>query len=618
MRKYRALIAILDRIRAESDNTSYQDIYLPDHSHGEAITQARSRSLLHLYLMVNFGILDFTEREAVITDGRHDGGIDAYHIDSERGLIYFIQSKFRATEKNFNSKLATANELLAMDITRLLNGETVNEQGTSYNSAILGMQLRIASISDIGRYRYKVLIIANPPNITAMKLKQLTGGYPTDTLASERIFRDLVLPVIAGTYFRQKDIQIAIDLSNKNAGSKISYEVRTKHYDCEITVVFVPIVEIARIMHRYKNSILQFNPRSYLELAGHVVNDAIRETVLKKDTNEFALFNNGITILSDETYINERIGQRNKAQLTLRNPQIINGGQTAYTLSRILEEVPTLGSESPFDGKEVLLKVITLIADSSEVDAVQHRINLIDEISTATNRQTPVITADKYSNNKDHLEIQNVFFDRFGILYERKRGEFADGLHKGYVTSDDVLERNLLFRLHFAVVGNFEWAVRKRLFAKVERPLETIQDIELLDRLYFAFLCYQRIAKNPSYRPQMSRDQTFYMKLHALSLHAPGDVEQYSDAVGRAVSLLDADWTDFRVVAEYERPEFWQGKIDKRTGKEVRHFNRHEWVQSGKFSDDARRLFGSEETRLEASKLKKNEQCSGISEGRTG
>ena len=82
-------------------------------------------------------------------------------------------------------------------------------------------------------------------------------------------------------------------------------------------------------MYKYKNSILKYNPRSYLGLEGQKVNDSITDTVLSTTTNEFALYNNGITILSDETYINERIGQKNKAQLIIKNPQIINGGQTS-------------------------------------------------------------------------------------------------------------------------------------------------------------------------------------------------------------------------------------------------------------------------------------------------
>jgi hypothetical protein len=615
MSKYQTLVNILDRIRSEAAGTPYAPPYMPDPSHGDAVTQARSRAFLHLYLMVSFGLLDFAGRELYITDGKSDGGIDAYYVDSESRTIYFVQSKYRATEENFKSKLVTVNELLKMDIGRILNEEHSDESGNSYNRQILRMQSEIAAIPDIGRYSYKVLILANAPDLPPAKLKQLTGGYPTEVFDNERTYLDMVLPVIAGTYFRQKDIQIAIDLSNKNAGAKISYEVRTTHYDCEITVVFAPIIEIARIMHRFKNSILRFNPRSYLELEGHIVNDSIRNTVLTTDTNEFALFNNGITMLSDETYINEKIGQRNKAQLTLRNPQIINGGQTAYTLSRILEESHEPDREAVFQGKEVLLKVITLIENPDRADIAQRRIDLIDEISTATNQQTPVVNADKFSNNQDHVKIQRALFDRYGILYERKRGEFADGLHRGYISADLLLERNLFFRLYFAMIGDFAFAVRKRLFLLVEDPCRTIQDSEVLDRLYFSLLCYQRLAVSPGFRAKMSRDQTFYLKLYALSRGAPARVEDYPNSANVAVSTIDRDWASFMSVVVSRRGQHWQTKVNQRTGKESRFFDRHHWIATGGFVADVDILFGTEETLAEALEVERARSVAAASAG---
>jgi len=220
MSKYQTLVTILDQIRAESSGTGHEASYLPDPSHGDAVTQSRSRAFLHLYLMVSFGLLDFAEREQYLTDGKHDGGIDAFYIDAESHRIYFIQSKFRATEENFRSKLITVNELIAMDIGRILNGESSDESGVPYNAQVLGMQSRILAIADIGRYDYKVLLLANAPNLPPAKIKHLTGGYPTEVIENDRTYLDLVLPVLAGTHFRQMDIQIAIDLSNKNGGPR--------------------------------------------------------------------------------------------------------------------------------------------------------------------------------------------------------------------------------------------------------------------------------------------------------------------------------------------------------------------------------------------------------------
>jgi hypothetical protein len=115
---------------------------------------------------------------------------------------------------------------------------------------------------------------------------------------------------LTSSFFKAGEISISIDLSNKNTGSKIGYFVETEHFDCDITVVFVPTYEIAKIMSKYKNSILMYNPRAYLDIAGQNVNEAIINTIVDTNSNEFALFNNGITLISDETNINEKFGRK--------------------------------------------------------------------------------------------------------------------------------------------------------------------------------------------------------------------------------------------------------------------------------------------------------------------
>ncbi|MGA2898181.1 MAG: AIPR family protein [Acidobacteriaceae bacterium] len=593
MSKYTILIDVLDQLRSEALDTRFQTRYLPDPTNKDALNQARSRAFVHLFLKVSFGILDFEKREHHMCDGSYDGGVDGYFIDKETRTIHLIQSKFRTTEANFESKPITLEEILAMDVPRIAAGELTDENGNRYNGKVQQLIREISQIDDIGRYKYAVVILANLENWSKTKLSQLTGGFPTEVVDFEASYRDLVFPVISGTYFNASDLKIFFDLSPKNAGTKISYQVTTKHNDCEITALFVPTSEIARVMHRYKNSILKFNPRSYLELTGHVVNDSIRETILNNDTNEFALYNNGITMLSDETYINERIGQRNKAQLILKNPQIINGGQTAYTLSRILEE--HANADEVFRGKEVLLKIITLIDQEDKPATATQKLELIDRISTATNQQTPVISADKHSNNQDHLRIQRVLFDRLGLLYERKRGEFADGMHKGYITGEIIIERNLFFRLFMAVTGNISKAVQKKLFMKYETPLDTIADTRTLDRLYFALLCFRLLIGGKPLVNKLTRDRTLYAKLCALSFLAPNNLELYKAAAEEAVSRLGVEWPRFLNAAEVKRRyEFVRIRKDPTTGEENTRYSQSRWLESTVFVEDVEELYGKQ------------------------
>src|SRR5689334_5138566 len=103
MGKYQILLNVLDSIRQEA-TSAYAIKYNPLSNDIESLNQARARAFIHLFLKVGFGILDFESREMYVTDGAYDGGIDGYFIDREVKTIYFIQSKFRTTEKNFENK----------------------------------------------------------------------------------------------------------------------------------------------------------------------------------------------------------------------------------------------------------------------------------------------------------------------------------------------------------------------------------------------------------------------------------------------------------------------------------------------------------------------------------
>ena len=159
MDKYEILINIVDQLMCEAPS-GYKRYY-PNPSNIEKVDQARARAFIHLFLKVKYGINDFLEREEYITDEVNDGGIDAYYIDKDSKTILFIQSKYRRNKKNFENKSIEIDEILKMDTDRILDGETEDEDGVSYNSKIKKMSQTISSIDDIGRYGYRVIILAN-------------------------------------------------------------------------------------------------------------------------------------------------------------------------------------------------------------------------------------------------------------------------------------------------------------------------------------------------------------------------------------------------------------------------------------------------------------------------
>jgi molybdopterin converting factor small subunit len=319
MSRYNMRVRVLDGIRREATGTEYAKYYALESSSVEGVWQARSRAYIHLFLMVMFGLDQFIERETFVTDGGGDGGIDGFYIDRESRVIFLMQSKFRNSEDNFENKPITLTELLSMEVRRIVGGEQTNTAGETYNNQILRMQALIADIADIGRYKYNIVILANIIKVSDDALRKISDGYSVSIFPFSRAYEELLFPVLQGTLFKATGLSVALDLSNKSAGTKISYNVSVEGFDCDITVVFVPTIEIARIMSKYKNSILRFNPRSYLEFDGERVNAAIRESIVSRNGNAFALLNNGITIICDKSEINEQSGRKHRAQLYLTN-----------------------------------------------------------------------------------------------------------------------------------------------------------------------------------------------------------------------------------------------------------------------------------------------------------
>lgn len=319
MTRYEILRNILAGILNEAPE-KYSKLYEKDPNKTDQYNNSLSRAFIHLFLKVRFDLLDFEQREYYVTDGGNDGGIDGYYIDKEQKVIYLFQSKFRANENNFHDKEITLKELLAMDIQRILEGNQCDEKGIDYRGKILQLQREVKEIDDIPRYTYKVIIFANLKGVSDSELKRLTGGYKVEVIDYQKCYTDFVFPIISGTHFNKSDLTIQIDLSNKLA-NKISYTVDTSIGECDITVLFVPTIEVGKFMSKYKNSILKYNPRSYLGFKAQDVNRQIAESITNQSTNEFALFNNGITLLSEETFINEQVANKGVAKLLVKNPR---------------------------------------------------------------------------------------------------------------------------------------------------------------------------------------------------------------------------------------------------------------------------------------------------------
>lgn len=403
----------------------------------------------HLYLKSRLGIINFSDRIKIVTDGPNDGGIDAFYIDARAKVIHLLQAKFRANSENFETEQMSAYDLLKMDVSRITKGQKKDEQGNSYNDQIKALQKAIAKVPDLANYQYKVVLLGNTEKLSKAALSRLVEGFHVEQFPHDRVYAEMLFPVINGTYFSEPNLSIEIDLSNVSGGqSHLDYNVRAQNQNINIKLLFVPTREIGRIMNSYKNSVLRFNPRSFLELSDNPVNRDIEASIRTAVNNEFALFNNGVTIISDETKGTSNTAKRGKAQIVLKNPQLVNGGQTAHTLGRIYSECANSGDFNQFKSKEVLLRVISFEGSSQANQS--SRLTLIGDISKASNSQTKVDESDRRSNDPVQLKLQDLFFKDHGLYYERKQGEFHDGIHAGYIDKALTVDREKLIRVGLA------------------------------------------------------------------------------------------------------------------------------------------------------------------------
>lgn len=192
MSKYDDLVNILDKLRYEAPKENRR--YYPDQTETEKVNQARSRAYIHLFLKVKFGMTDFEQREEFITDGPSDGGIDGYYIDKESKTVYLIQSKFRTTDNNFRNKEIAMEELLAMDVDRIMHGEDKDENDNTYNGKVQDLIRHINEISDMPNWTTKIILMANVKLNVKSRLRTLTGGFDAEVFNYDSLYRTCIPP----------------------------------------------------------------------------------------------------------------------------------------------------------------------------------------------------------------------------------------------------------------------------------------------------------------------------------------------------------------------------------------------------------------------------------------
>ncbi len=154
--------------------------------------------------------------------------------------------------------------------------------------------------------------------------------------------------------------------------------------------------------NKLNEKIFDDNVRGYYQ--NTPVNRAITTTLSHPDKQaEFWLLNNGITILTPHASLNS-------GQLSLHDPQIVNGLQT----SRRIFDYFSNGSVPNDDRRRILIRVI-------ENEDPEFR----DQIIKATNNQNKMAAEALISTSRLHKQLER-YFGENGLFYDRRKGHYKD------------------------------------------------------------------------------------------------------------------------------------------------------------------------------------------------
>ncbi len=95
-----------------------------------------------------------------------------------------------------------------------------------YNDRITkGLQRAIRRLIDPGSYTIQVVLLGNTKNLSPHQLHKLVEGYKVEQFPHERTYKELLFPVINGTYFTDPNLTIEINLANLKRDTHLDYGV---------------------------------------------------------------------------------------------------------------------------------------------------------------------------------------------------------------------------------------------------------------------------------------------------------------------------------------------------------------------------------------------------------
>jgi hypothetical protein len=358
----------------------------------------RLKSLAFVYLCVKT-VLDLEDANTFdcLTEGGGDFGVDAMHISEEYDgefTVTLFQAKYKNNLEGNANFPEEGVESLINAIKYLFNPTAKLEH---INQRLLAKVEEARSLIRDGYIpQVRALACNNGLKWNAAAQEAIGRTGFGEQVTWEHINHERLVNILQAS----RPVKDTLQLSGKAIVEDMEFS--------RVLVGRISVAEIATLIERHGERLLERNIRRYLGLQGNRVNEGIRHTLMSEEKNNFYFYNNGVTLTCDSFSYNAL--QNGDYQVRIENLQIINGGQTCMTISKTLQEPSLLYQNAQ---AYVLLRLYQLPSDNND---------LVQKITYATNSQNPVDLKDLRANDERQQKLE-MDIQQLGFSYRRKRSD---------------------------------------------------------------------------------------------------------------------------------------------------------------------------------------------------
>lgn len=442
----------------------------------------RERFGFYLFMLESIcNIKDLSDIVELITDTEFntdifgvkddDCGVDAIFIDEENNYINLFNFKFR---ESFNEdKQQSVNEtFLSTKLVNLIVNQ--NTKGLKGKTKRLSDDIVEKLFSnDIWRLRlYSVSNESKDLDINSTEIKQLKDQYDLETVpiglsaiskymsirpnpvdATIHVEKDSILPYIESSLSSSKSYLIKISASDLIRMTCNNVQYRSNYNMEDFSALSNVEMEYGLLFDNVRGLIFR-----------STFNDNLLAT-LKEEPTRFFMYNNGLTVTANDI-ISEDTNANKKVKITIKDFQVVNGGQTLRTLHKFNQQDKD-NITNYLSNCELLVRVFKTSAESK----------VRNKIAEYTNSQNAISKIDLKSLSSEQIQIEQ-FLEEHNIIYARKIGDTGVVPLKNYIYK---ISMEKFGQILFSVQGHPEKASnqKKQIFDKYYNQIFGEQNFDL-------------------------------------------------------------------------------------------------------------------------------------------